>query len=139
MPQSHPTRLLTTRARSAVALCLTGLVFALAIRNILHIGQTKSEWLFTSFVLHSWPWITLSVFSYGYLCWLAFCFVRGTTGTERVFMGGWFVGALLSPLEVLRPHWTAAIRHFGAIGLAVALLAALALLLKPSTSRTDAN
>ena len=138
MSPSHPTRLLTTRGRSAVALGLTGLVFALAFRDMLHAGHPKSGWLFSSAVPHGWPGIALSVFFYVYLCWLAFWFVGGTAGTERVFMVGWFVGILLSPLEVLRPHWSSAIMHIAAIGLAVALLAALALLLKPSTAQMDA-
>lgn len=122
-----------------MALILTGFVFALAVRNILDAGHPQSGWLFSSTVLHGWPSIALSVFFYGYLCWLAFWLIRGTAGTERVFMVGWFVGILLSPLEVLRPHWSPAITHIAAIGLAVALLAALALILKPTPAQTDAT
>lgn len=134
-----PTRLLTTRARIAVALLLTGLAFALAVRDVLHAGHTKSGWLFTSAVLHGWPWLGLNVFFYAYLCWLAFWFIRGTAGRERVFMVGWFASILLSPLESLRPHWAVAITHIGAVGLAVALLAAFALLLEFPTARNRAT
>lgn len=139
MSSSKPTRLPTTRTRSAVALGLTGFVFALAVRDILHAGHPKSGWLFSSTVTHGWPWIALSVFFYGYLCWLAFWCIRGTHGTERIFVVGWFVGILLSPLEVLRAHWSPAITHIAAIGLGIALLAALALLLKPSAPQADAT
>jgi len=118
---------------------VTGFVFALAVRDILRAGHTKSGWLFTSAVSHGWPWLALNVFFYAYLCWLAFWFIRGTAGTERVFMVGWFAGILLSPLETLRPHWAVAITHIGAVGLVVALLAALALLLKPPTARNGAT
>lgn len=76
----------------------------------------------------------LSLFFYVYLCWSAFWLIRGTAGAERVFMVGWFAGILVSPFRMLRPHWTAAVVHIATIGLAVALLAALALLLKPSTA-----
>lgn len=122
-----------------MALALTGFVFALAVREIIHASDSKSGWLFSSAVLHGWPSIALSAFFYAYLCWLAFWLIRGTSGTERIFMVGWFVGILLSPLEVLRPHWSPAITHIAAIGLGIALLAALALILKPSPAQTDAT
>jgi len=122
-----------------VALCLTAFVFALAIRDVLHVGRAKAGWLFTSALLHGWPWIALDVFFYAYLCWLAFWCVRGTAGTERIFMLGWFVGILISPLRMLRPDWAVAIKHVAAIGLAVAVLAALALLLRPPTPQGDST
>lgn len=142
MTQSHPTRLLTTRVRTGAALGLTALVFAL---TILHWGHTKSGWLFTpGFVLHGWLLMALNVFFYGYVCWLGFWLIRGTAGPERLFMVGWFAGLLLSPLNTLGPQWAVAIKHIGAVGLAVALLASLSLLLKPSdvtdsSSGTDAT
>lgn len=59
-------------------------------------------------------------------------------------MVGWCTGFVLSPLKLLGPTWAGVIKHIGAAGLAVALLASLALLLKPldvtdSSSRTDAT
>jgi len=144
MTQSHPTRLLTTRVRTGVALGLTAFDFAI---TILHWGHTKSGWLFTAvplgFVPHTWLLI-VNVLLYGYVCWLGFWFIRGTAGLERLFMVGWFAGFLLSPLKMLRPQWVVAIKHIDAFGLAVALLAALSLLLKPSEladsgSTTDAT
>jgi hypothetical protein len=139
MSSSKPTRLLTTRTRSAVALGLTGVVFALALRDIFYASHPKSGWLFSSTVTHGWPWIALSVFFYGYLCGLAFWSIRGTEGTERIFVVGWFVGIPLSPLGMLHAHWSPAIAHIAAIGLGIALLAALALLLKRSAPQADAT
>jgi hypothetical protein len=142
LTQSHPTRLLTTRVRTGVALGLTAFVFAL---TILHWGHTKSGWLFTAgFALHGWLLMAVNVFFYGYVCWLGFWLIRGTAGPERLFMVGWFAGFLLSPLHTLGPQWAVAIKHIGAVGLAVALLAALSLLLHPSdvadsSGRTDAT
>ena len=46
-------------------------------------------------------------------------------------MAGWFAGILLWPLKMLRPQWAVTLRHISAFGLAVALLAAVALLLVP--------
>lgn len=121
--------------RIAVALGLTALVFAL---TILHWSHTKSGWLFSAgFVLHGWLLIAVNVFFYGYLYWVGFWLIRGTAGPERLFMVGWFVGFLLSPLHVLGPKWAVAIKHIGAFGLAVALLAALSLLLDPSEEAKD--
>lgn len=73
----------------------------------------------------------MNVFIYGYICWLGFWFIRGTDGPERFFMVGWFAGSLLWPLKMLRPQWAGTMRHISAFGLAVALLAAVALLLDP--------
>src|ERR1700730_7406778 len=99
-------------------------------------GHTKSGWLFTTgLVLHGWLPTALDVFFYGYLCWLGFWFIRGTKGPEGVFMVGWSAGVLLSPLAALRPQWAVAIRHLGAFGLAVALLASLSLLLEPMAAK----
>jgi hypothetical protein len=127
MSQLLPTRLLTTRLRTGLAFSLTA--FALAL-TIVHWSHTKSGWLFT-YGWHGWLPIGLDVFFYCYLCWLGFWFIRGTVGPERLFMVGWFASILLSPLEALRPQW-AVVKHIGTFGLAVALLAALSLLLKPS-------
>jgi len=133
MPQSHPPRLLTTRVRIAVALALTALVFAQEIRGVLHFPRTKPGWLLPGdFILHGWPLIAVNALFYSYICWLAFWFIRGTAGRERFFMAGWFAGILLWPAKMFRPEWAVAIKHIGAFGLLVALLAALSLLLEPA-------
>jgi hypothetical protein len=126
--------------RIAVALGLAALVFA---QDILHWGQTKSGWLFTAGgVWHGWLPVAADVFFYCFGCWIAFWLIRGTAGPERLFMVGWFAGFLLSPLHALWPKWAVAIKHIGAFGLAVAILAALSLLLDTSveadsSDRTD--
>lgn len=130
MAQPHPALLLTTRVRIAFALGLTALVFTQAIRR-LHPNHTESGWFLGAPLLHGWPLIAVNVFIYGYMCWLGFWFIRGTEGRERFFMVGWFAGVVLWPLKMLRPEWAVAMRHISALGLAVALLAAVALLLVP--------
>jgi len=47
-------------------------------------------------------------------------------------MVGWFGNILIAPLETLLPQWGVVIKHIGKLGIAVALLAALSLLFKPS-------
>ncbi len=46
-------------------------------------------------------------------------------------MAGFFADILPWPIRMLRPDWAEAVRHFAAIGLAAAVLAALTLLLDP--------
>jgi hypothetical protein len=43
-------------------------------------------------------------------------------------MTGWFAGVALWPLKMLCPEWAITARRIGALGLAVAILAAVALL-----------
>jgi len=130
LTQPPPARLLTTRVRIAFALGLTVLVFAQAIRG-LHPSHTESGWFLGAPVLHGWPLIAVNILIYVYICWLGFWFIRGTEGLERFFMVGWFAGVLLWPLKMLLPQWSVTMRQISAFGLAVALLAAVALLLVP--------
>jgi len=132
MAQSQPSRLLTTRLRAGVATGLTALVFALAVRDALHLGHKRGRLLPLDFMLHGWPLVAANIIFYGYLCWLAFWFIRGSRGRERVVMVGWSATVLLSPLETLQHGWAMEIRYTCAFGLAVALLAALSLLLHPA-------
>jgi hypothetical protein len=117
---------------------LTAFVFVLAIRGGLQQSHTSSGWLL-DFVLHGWPLIVANVLFYGYLCWLGFCFTRGTEGRERVVVLGWFADILLSPLKTLRPDWAVNVGYIGTFGLAVALLAAVSLLLHPSVVADSAD
>lgn len=132
MAQPQPTRLLVTRLRIGVAVVLTAYVFALAVRDLVHLHHTRGWLLPLDFVVHGWPLVAANVIFYGYLCWLAFRFIRGTHGRERVIMVGWFAPILLSPVETLRHGWAMDIRYICAFGLAVALLAAISLLLSPT-------
>jgi hypothetical protein len=107
---------------------LTALVLMLAIKGIVA-NHTKSEWPIPTLLgLHGWPATAMNVLFYGNLCWLAFSFMRGTVGRECIFIAGWFASIVLWPLRVFGGQWTAAARLIGALGLAVALLAAIALL-----------
>ena len=129
-------KVLTTRLRIAVALAFTGFALLLAIHGRIHLGHTPSGWtpsgwlLPLDFVLHGLPLILANVAFYCYLCWLGFCFVRGTESQERYFFIGWFAGILLSPIKAVRPEWTIGIKYIGICGLAVALFAALTLLFR---------
>ncbi|MGB0014669.1 MAG: hypothetical protein WBQ03_23955 [Candidatus Sulfotelmatobacter sp.] len=114
-----------------MAVFLTAFVFMLAVRDVL-LPTHRGLLLPLDFLFHGWPLVAANVVFYGYLCWLAFCFIRGTHGRERVFIIGWFSAVLLPPLEVLQHRFTVEIRYICAFGLAVSLYAAVSLLLRPA-------
>jgi hypothetical protein len=129
---SAPAKLLTTRTRAAVAMAFTVYALVLEIRGGVHPGHYRTSWLMpASPILQGRPLLIANILFYGWICWIAFWVVRRTAGRERVFMLGFFADILPWPLRVLRPDWAVPIRHFAAIGLAVAVLAALTLLLDP--------
>lgn len=124
-----------------MAVGLTACVLALALRDVLLSSHRRGLLLPGDFWLHGWPLIAANVVFYGYLCWLAFCFIRGSHGRERVFIVGWFSAILLPPLELLQRGFALEIRYICAFGLAVSLVAAVSILLHPtniddSTART---
>jgi hypothetical protein len=132
MAQSQPAHLLTTGRRTRVAVSLTACVFVLAIRDVLLSSHRRHLLLPLDFLFYGWPLVAANIVFYGYLCWLAFWFIRGTHGRERVFMIGWFSAVLLPPLETLQHRFTTEIRYICAFGLAVSLYAAVSLLLHPT-------
>lgn len=131
MTEAHQRQLLTTRLRTLVAMCVTALLLALAIRGLLS-GHPRTQWIISSVLLHGWLLIAANGFFYCFVCWLGFSFIRNTMGRERSFALGWFLGFFLWPLKVLWPQAAVPVRLIGAFGLAAALLAALALCLEPS-------
>jgi hypothetical protein len=86
-----------------VALGLSAWMFGLSVRDELHPAHTSSTWMFFEW-WHGWLAIAANVAFYVYLCWVAFGFVYGTKGWERLFFVGLF-GFLLSPLKTLGPEW----------------------------------
>jgi hypothetical protein len=129
---THERRLLTTRWRILVAMCVTALFLAIAIRGLLS-GHPRTQWIISpSVLLHGWLLIAMNGLFYCYFCWLGFWSIRNTIGRERFFALGWFLGFFLWPLRILWPQVAVPVRHIGAFGLATAFLAALALLLEPS-------
>ena len=117
--------LLCNRTRIILAIALTAFVLVLAIRGAI---SSDSEGLWLSFGLHGRILIAVNVAFYSYLWWLAYWFVRGSVGSERVFMVGWFTSALVSPLSLLSQHWSAFEHWVSSVALVVALLSAVSLL-----------
>lgn len=128
LTETHGARLLTTRVRIIFAAMVTALVFVNTIRHM-HVAAREARWLLGPPLFHGWGLVAANILIYAYLCWLAFWFVRRTSGREWFFMMGWFAGILFWPVKMLRPQWAVAIKCISAFGLAVALLAAIALLL----------
>jgi hypothetical protein len=134
---THPTRtvLLTTRLRAAIAVTLTAFF---VVRDVAYPSPSRTGWLLPiEGITHGRLLVATNLAFYGYLCWIGFCFIRGTVGAERLFMVGWFISILLWPLKVIRPLWMSTIMHIGGLGSAVALFAALQLLLHPPYVAAD--
>lgn len=123
--------LLTTRPRSAVAVGLTAFVFALALRDELYDSHAKPLWPMFN-LLHGWLAIVVNLAFYVFYCWVAFTVIRLSKGRERLFMLGWF-SFLLAPLKVLRPQWAVPVMHIETFGITLSLIAAVSLLLYPSS------
>jgi hypothetical protein len=120
-----------------LAMGWTAFLLALAIRGI--IRHSHTGWLVPQSILfHGWVLIVFNVVIYGEICWIAFWCIRRTLGRERLFMVGMFANILLWPAKLLLPQWAFAIRQVGAVGLAVATLAALTLLFD-SSNQADSN
>jgi hypothetical protein len=128
--------LLTTRFRAAVAVVLTALLLRQAVRGALTLGNTPAGWPFPAdFLLHGWPLVALNVAFYGYMWWLAYAFIHITRGQERVVVVGWFASVLLWPLKAVQHGWIVEVRYIGALGYALALIAAVLILLWSPPSR----
>jgi hypothetical protein len=133
MSEARPTRLLTTRRRTAFAIGVTGFILSLTVRGGLHIGHTQPGWLLPiDYLLHGWALIAANVAFYLYLCWIAFCFIRGSEGREQIFMAGWCTHLMLYPVEKLWPLTDQAIQYIGSLALAISILAAVSLLVHPA-------
>lgn len=136
MAESKSRWLLTSRTASAITVGLTALLFVWSVRDVPTVHKRQQGWLLPlDFFLHGWALVAANVIFYIWLLWLAFWFIRGTHGRERVVVVGWLPNILLPPLLLLRPSWTVGITYIGIFGLAVALLAAVSLLLHPAHVR----
>jgi hypothetical protein len=105
-------------------------VFLLAVREELYRNHIPLRRPVFDGLLHGWPLILVNVSFYGYLCWLAFVFIRGSRGVERAFVAGWFINILLWPFKMTSCEWALAAKHIGTFALFVSLLASLTLLLR---------
>jgi hypothetical protein len=125
----------------------TAYLLVLSVRGGLHPGHVKDGWLLPmDFVLHGWSLRVLNVALFVYLCWLGFCFIRGTQGRERLIMiGCWFAEtpkwatSALRPDWALRPEWSVACKYISIIGFTVALLTAVSLMLRVVTDSAGRN
>jgi hypothetical protein len=126
---AHSAKLLTTRRRTAVAIALTGLMFAVSLRGafIQSCYRTSRLPLDHFLGLSYGQLVILNVAFYTYLCWLAFSFIRDTAGRERVFMVAWLSFVLVSPVKLLIPALWIPVHFISSIVLGVALVAAISL------------
>ncbi len=133
LPQKASSRLLTTRLITSIAVGITAVAFARSVRASIRISHS-SGWLLPSGVmLHGRALLIANLVIYAYTCWVGYWIIRSTKGRERIFMSGWFVPLLLSPL-VLVSSLSQAVQFMGSMGLLIALGAAASLLARPERS-----
>ena len=132
MASSSQAKLLTSRTRIAVAIALTVFMLAVALRGafLQTCYRTSRLPLDHFFGLSYWPLVVLNVAFYAYLCWLAFGFIRGSAGRERVFMVAWLTFILISPVKLLWPQLWVAEHFVSSIVMGVALVVAISLFRK---------
>jgi hypothetical protein len=130
-PAKYRAWLLTTRRRVAVAVAVTAYLFALSVREELYPAYTNSSWVFPDGVPHHWWAIAFDLAFYGFYCWIAVDSVRVTKRRGRLFMIGWLVCLMPSPLKMLRPQWAVPVGELEFFGITVSFVAALSLLLFP--------
>ena len=102
-----------------------------SVRDLLHPAHAESWPITSDGLLPGWLTTILNVAFYAAFCSGAFLFIRGTEGRERLFMVGWWAVMLLSPLRTLSSQWSMTIRCVDTFGLAVALVLAISLILRP--------
>jgi hypothetical protein len=134
LPKKARSGLLTTRLITGIAVAITAVAFARSVRTSIRISHNHSGWLLPSGVmLHGRALLIANLVMYAYMCWLGYWIIRSTKGRERIFMSGWFVPLLLSPL-VLVSWLSQAVQFMGSMGLLIALGAAASLLMRPERS-----
>lgn len=133
----QPNQLLTTHLRAGVAVVLAALLLMQVVRAVLTYGSQPAGWLVEPYgLLHGRPLVAVNIALYGYVCWLAYWFIRGTHGRERFFMVAGFASLLLWPLKTVQHGWILEVRYINVFGYSLALVIAISLLIRGSRSST---
>jgi len=121
------------RRHAIIAVILTAVIAASALRSTLQPVRLNNPWLFEP--LYGLPrlkplFIGLSVFFWCFVLWIVFWFYRAARGKyERFLLGSFAVGFILSVVERFTPPQVAANMQFlGTAASLVSLAAAIMLL-----------
>jgi hypothetical protein len=136
-PESK-TRLIHNKRWAVIALCVTGYVAALSVRNVLSHRPRKHPWLldldwlaYWHFSLPAWAVAGVNLGFYAGLFWGGVVLYRIAQGRERVLVVGWFAAIFLGLIQILVSASAAtAIDYVKAIVTVVAFLAAADILLR---------
>jgi len=138
----HTNGLIKTRRHAIVAVILTAIVTASALRAALQPARHTSPWLFEpiSGLPHLRPlFIGLSVFYWVFVLWIAFWFYRAArVKYERFLLASFAIGYVLSVIEHFMPPRVAANVQFLSTAAAfVSFVAAMTILFTlPSKTTT---
>lgn len=129
------------RFAAAVGVILTGYVAVLTLRSALWESPHPFHWLLPGeHLLPSWAVLTANLAIYAWILWLCVVLPKTLQGKERVLVGGWIPGLLLSPIQgVVSVSLANAIQYLKAFGITVAFLVALAILIEGPTGHTESD
>jgi hypothetical protein len=106
-PEFKP-RLIHNKRGAVIALCLTGYLAALSVRDVLWHSQRQHHWLLDfdwlvlwHISLPTWAVAGVNLGFYAYLLWLGVVFYRVAQGKERVLVVGWAAVILLGLIQFL--------------------------------------
>ena len=126
-----------TTTRIVVAIIVTACLFALSLRD-LHVRPRSTRPWFELFDGGGWA-LAANVAFYGWICWMAFWWIRGTKGRERLLTVCWFSIILTEPLVALGREWSIALDYVDSATLGVALCAAVSMLFEKRGDAASVN
>jgi hypothetical protein len=137
----HTSGVIQNRRHAILAVILTAIIAALALRTTLQPMRLTSPWVFERVygLPHLRPLsIALSVFFWGFVLWIVFWFYRAARGKcERLLFASFAVGFVLDVIERFMPPQLAANMQFlSAAAALVSLVAAVTLLFTLATHTT---
>jgi hypothetical protein len=95
-------RLIESRPAAMVAFCVTSIVAARILWEVVHPVEHKSYWLLDMrWILADFAAVAVNMVFYAYLIWIGLLLCRGTQGNERVLAVGWFGSLFLGWIQIL--------------------------------------
>jgi len=139
----HTTGLIRNKRHALIAVILTAIIAASALRSTMQPMRLRSPWLFEPIYglpHHKLLFIGLSGFFWVYVLWIVFWFYRAARGKyERFLLASFAAGFILSTIErFMSPLRAANMQYLCTAAALVSLVSAMAILFTlPSTTMQE--
>jgi uncharacterized BrkB/YihY/UPF0761 family membrane protein len=137
----HTSGVIRNKRHAIIAVILTAIIAASALRTTLRPMRLTSPWLFEP--ISGLPhlrllFIGLSVFFWGFVFWILFWFYRAARGKyERFLLASFATGFVLSTIGRFMPFWIAAnMQYLSTAAALVSLVSAMTILFTWPTKTT---